>query len=200
MNSLWNICLSKLENEVPSVEFNTWIRPLQAVESDTTLTLLAPNRFVLDWIKNHHVTQINEAVTEFSNGKLTLVLDVGSKQRILTPLVASVPEEPKITTPHFENFLNKNFTFDNFIEGKSNQFARAAALQVTENIGKAYNPLLIYGGSGLGKTHIMHAIGNAILAKKPSTKVVYLHSERFVQDMVRALQQNSKTPKPQNPS
>ena len=191
MNSLWNICLSKLENEVPSVEFNTWIRPLQAVESDTTLTLLAPNRFVLDWIKNHHVTQINEAVTEFSNGKLTLVLDVGSKQRILTPLVASVPEEPKITTPHFENFLNKNFTFDNFIEGKSNQFARAAALQVTENIGKAYNPLLIYGGSGLGKTHIMHAIGNAILAKKPSTKVVYLHSERFVQDMVRALQQNS---------
>lgn len=191
MNSLWNICLSKLENEVPSVEFNTWIRPLQAVESDTTLTLLAPNRFVLDWIKNHHVTQINEAVTEFSNGKLTLVLDVGSKQRILTPLVASVPEEPKITTPHFENFLNKNFTFDNFIEGKSNQFARAAALQVTENIGKAYNPLLIYGGSGLGKTHIMHAIGNAILAKKPTTKVVYLHSERFVQDMVRALQQNS---------
>ena len=191
MSSLWNICLSKLENEVPSVDFNTWIRPLQAVETEGNLNLLAPNRFVLDWIKKHHVTQINEAVTEFSNGKLTLVLDVGSNRHMLTPVVTSLPDEPKITAPNFEHFLNKNFTFDNFIEGKSNQFARAAALQVAENSGKAYNPLLIYGGSGLGKTHIMHAVGNAILAKNPATKIVYLHSERFVQDMVKALQQNA---------
>ncbi|MEN9757026.1 MAG: Chromosomal replication initiator protein DnaA, partial [Pseudomonadota bacterium] len=146
MSSLWNICLSKLENEVPSVDFNTWIRPLQAVETEGNLNLLAPNRFVLDWIKKHHVTQINEAVTEFSNGKLTLVLDVGSNRHMLTPVVTSLPDEPKITAPNFEHFLNKNFTFDNFIEGKSNQLARAAATQVADNQGAAYNPLFLYGG------------------------------------------------------
>lgn len=187
MSSLWNICLSKLENEVPSTDFNTWIRPLQAVETETELYLLAPNRFVLDWIKRHHFAQINAAVTEFSNGKLKVALDVGSKRHTLTPVVSSEPIEPKIV-PH--NTLNKNFIFDNFIEGKSNQFARDAALQVAENSGKIYNPLLIYGSAGLGKTHIMQAIGNAILTQHPDKKIVYLHTERFVHDMVKALQQN----------
>lgn len=191
MSSLWNICLSKLENEVPSTDFNTWIRPLQAVETEGQLHLLAPNRFVLEWIKRHHVSKINETVTEFSNGKLTLVLDVGSNRHSLPPVISSESVETKVVNLNFQSFLNKNFTFDNFIEGKSNQFARAAALQVAENSGKAYNPLLIYGSSGLGKTHIMHAVGNAILAKKPAAKIVYLHSERFVQDMVKALQQNA---------
>ena len=191
MSSLWNICLSKLENEVPSTDFNTWIRPLQAIETDAQLHLFAPNRFVLEWIKKHHIVQINEAVTEFSNGKLTLVLDVGSNRHALPSVISNTPIETKATPQNFQSFLNKNFTFDNFIEGKSNQFARAAALQVAENSGKSYNPLLIYGSSGLGKTHIMHAVGNAILAKNPEAKIVYLHSERFVQDMVKALQQNA---------
>ncbi len=191
MSSLWNICLSKLENEVPSTDFNTWIRPLQAVETEGKLHLLAPNRFVLDWIKKHHVTQINEAVTEFSNGKLTLVLDVGSKRHTLIPVVSSEPADIHSFAQNFKNTLNKKFTFENFIEGKSNQFARATALQVAENSGQAHNPLLIYGGSGLGKTHMMHAIGNAVLAKNSEAKIVYLHSERFVQEMVKALQQNA---------
>jgi chromosomal replication initiator protein len=191
MSSLWNICLSKLENEVPSTDFNTWIRPLQAVETEGKLHLLAPNRFVLDWIKKHHVTQINEAVTEFSNGKLTLVLDVGSKRHTLIPVVSSEPADIHSFAQNFKNTLNKKFTFDNFIEGKSNQFARATALQVAENSGQVHNPLLIYGGSGLGKTHMMHAIGNAVLAKNSEAKIVYLHSERFVQEMVKAMQQNA---------
>lgn len=187
MSSLWNICLSKLENEVASTEFNTWVRPLQAVETEKELYLLAPNRFVLDWVKRHHFSQISAAVTEFSNGKLKVMLDVGSKRHLLKPVPSSEPIEPKIV-PH--NTLNKNFTFENFIEGKSNHFAREAALQVSENAGKMYNPFLIYGSAGLGKTHMMHAIGNAILTQHPDKKVVYFHTERFVNDMVKALQHN----------
>lgn len=191
MNSLWNICLSKLENEVPSTDFNTWIRPLQAVETEGQLHLLAPNRFVLDWIKKHHVTQINEAVTEFSNGKLELVLNIGSNRHMLTPVVSSEPADITIAAKNFKSTLNKNFTFDNFIEGKSNEFARKTALQVAENSGKSHNPLLIYGGSGLGKTHMMHAIGNAVLTQNSDAKIIYLHAERFVQAMVKAMQQNA---------
>jgi chromosomal replication initiator protein len=195
MSSLWNICLSKLENEMPSTDFNTWIRPLQVIETKDNLNLLAPNRFVLDYVQRHYIEKINDAVIEFSNGKLHLSLDVGSNRHSAMPVAAtsstSAIEEEKAIPQNFQTFLNKSFTFENFIEGKSNQFARAAALQVSENSGKAYNPLLIYGGSGLGKTHIMHAVGNAILNKHPSIKVVYLHSERFVQDMVKALQKNA---------
>ncbi|MFA6161924.1 MAG: chromosomal replication initiator protein DnaA [Methylobacter sp.] len=189
MSSIWNTCLSRLENEIPSSDFSTWIRPLQAIESEGLIKLLAPNRFVLDWVKEHYFTKIEEAVHEFSNGALNLNLEIGSKSSttINTTKIAKTVDGKK-TIP---NFLNKAFTFDNFVEGKSNQLARAASLQVSENIGKAYNPLLIYGSSGLGKTHMMHAIGNAVLEKKPSATVVYLHSEKFVQDMVRALQQNS---------
>jgi len=189
MSSIWNTCLSKLENEIPSSDFSTWIRPLQAIESEGLIKLLAPNRFVLDWVKEHYFTKIEEAIHEFSNGTLNLNLEIGSKSSttINTIKIAKTVDGKKATP----NFLNKAFTFDNFVEGKSNQLARAASLQVSENIGKAYNPLLIYGSSGLGKTHMMHAIGNAVLEKKPSATVVYLHSEKFVQDMVRALQQNS---------
>lgn len=189
MSSIWNTCLSKLENEIPSSDFSTWIRPLQAIESDGLIKLLAPNRFVLDWVKEHYFTKIEEAIHEFSNGTLNLNLEIGSKSSTAINTI-KIPKtvDGKKASP---NFLNKAFTFDNFVEGKSNQLARAASLQVSENIGKAYNPLLIYGSSGLGKTHMMHAIGNAVLEKNPSATVVYLHSEKFVQDMVRALQQNS---------
>ncbi len=191
MNSLWNICLSKLENEVPSTDFNTWIRPLQAVETEGQLHLLAPNRFVLDWIKKHHFTQIKNAVTEFSNGKLELILNVGSNRYMLTPVISSEPADITIAARNFKSTLNKNFTFENFIEGKSNEFARTTALRVVENAGIIHNPLLIYGGAGLGKTHMMHAIGNAILAQNTEAKIVYLHAERFVQAMVKAMQQNA---------
>ncbi len=189
MSALWNNCLAKLENEISSSEFSTWIRPLQAIETDGQIKLLAPNRFVLDWVKEHHLVKLEEAIQQFSNGSLSLQLDIGSKKAIPT----LVPQHTKAleTKKSRPNFLNKAFIFDNFVEGKSNQLAKAASIQVSENIGKAYNPLLIYGGSGLGKTHLMHAIGNAILQHNTSAKIVYLHSEKFVQDMVKALQQNA---------
>lgn len=189
MSALWNNCLAKLENEISSSEFSTWIRPLQAIETDGQIKLLAPNRFVLDWVKEHHFAKLEEAIQQFSNGSLSLQLDIGSKKAMPapTPQHIKAPDSKK-SRP---NFLNKAFIFDNFVEGKSNQLAKAASIQVSENIGKAYNPLLIYGGSGLGKTHLMHAIGNAILQHNPSAKIVYLHSEKFVQDMVKALQQNA---------
>jgi len=188
MSAIWTNCLAKLENEISASDFSTWIRPLQAQEADGQLTLLAPNRFVLDWVKEHYFAKLADAIHEFSNGTLDLIFEIGS--RSVTPQVAKVPKaaDGKKAGP---NFLNKAFTFDNFVEGKSNQLARAASMQVSENIGKAYNPLLIYGSSGLGKTHLMHAIGNAVLQHNPSATVVYLHSEKFVQDMVRALQQNA---------
>ncbi|HBA64843.1 MAG TPA: chromosomal replication initiator protein DnaA [Methylococcaceae bacterium] len=189
MSALWNNCLAKLENEISSSEFSTWIRPLQAIETDGQIKLLAPNRFVLDWVKEHHLSKLEEAIQQFSNGSLSLQLDIGSKKAIPTP--ASQLTKAPVTKKSRPNFLNKAFIFDNFVEGKSNQLAKAASIQVSENIGKAYNPLLIYGGSGLGKTHLMHAIGNAILQHNPSAKIVYLHSEKFVQDMVKALQQNA---------
>ncbi|MGZ8953596.1 MAG: chromosomal replication initiator protein DnaA [Methylovulum sp.] len=189
MSSIWDNCLVKLENEISNVDFSTWIRPLQAVESDGQIKLLAPNRFVLDWVKQHYFAKIESSIHEFSNGTLSLNLEIGSKKSTMPAAISNLkPAEVKKATP---NFLNKSFTFDTFVEGKSNQLARAASIQVSENIGKAYNPLLIYGSSGLGKTHLMHAIGNAVFEKKPSANIVYLHSEKFVQDMVRALQQNS---------
>jgi chromosomal replication initiator protein len=189
MSSLWNNCLSKLENEISGSDFSTWIRPLQAIERDGEIKLLAPNRFVLDWIKEHYFTKIEETIHEFSNGTLSLSLEIGSKSASVAP--AAKIAKPVGQQKSSPNYLNKAFTFDNFVEGKSNQLARAASMQVAENIGKAYNPLLIYGSSGLGKTHMMHAIGNAVLQKNPSANVVYLHSEKFVQDMVKALQQNA---------
>ena len=191
MSSIWNNCLSKLENEIPSTDFSTWIRPLQAIEKDNVLKLLAPNRFIIDHVKQHFLSKVEDVVYEFSNGKLLLQFEIGSKNT--TPLV-----QPKQQTKGANKarnkrstFLNKAFAFDSFIEGKSNQLARAASIQVSKNIGKAYNPLFIYGSSGLGKTHLMHAIGNAVIEKNPSANIVYLHSEKFVQDMVNAFQHNS---------
>jgi chromosomal replication initiator protein len=189
MSLTWNNCLSRLENEIPSSDFNTWVRPLQAEETDQQVKLLAPNRFVLDWVKQHYFNKFEEAVDEFSNGALNLYLEIGSKsQKIVTVNKKSVT---KTLPKKLSSFLNKAFTFERFVEGKSNQLARAAAMQVSENMGKAYNPLFIYGHSGLGKTHLMHAIGNAISSRESQLNVVYLHSEKFVQDMVKALQQNS---------
>lgn len=189
MSSIWDNCLAKLENEITTSDFSTWIRPLQAIESDGQIKLLAPNRFVLDWVKQHYFTKLLSSIDEFSNGSLTLSLEIGSRKSP-TPAVMGSVKNKEVKKASL-NFLNKAFTFDNFVEGKSNQLARAASIQVSENSGKAYNPLLIYGSSGLGKTHLMHAIGNAIFEKNPSANIVYLHSEKFVQDMVRALQQNS---------
>lgn len=191
MSSIWNTCLLHLEKEISANDFSTWIRPLQAVEKNQQLKLLAPNKFVLDWVKEHHYSKIQSAIENFSDNTLEVVLEIGSKNTKTQVSSLQKKSKPETQKSQRVNFINTAFTFDNFVEGKSNQLAKAASFQVSENVGKTYNPLLIYGGSGLGKTHMMHAIGNAILNKNPAANIIYLHSEKFVQDMVRALQTNS---------
>ncbi|TAJ91608.1 MAG: chromosomal replication initiator protein DnaA [Gammaproteobacteria bacterium] len=195
--SLWKMCLEKLEGELSPQQFNTWIRPLQVVEDHNSILLLAPNRFVLDWINEKYLGLIRDQLDPLLNGRdWTLKLDIGSHPPIILKTQRSsesfVGASEEVKPPkRYSNNLNNSFLFDNFVEGKSNQLAKAASLQTAEKPGGAYNPLFIYGGVGLGKTHLMHAIGNGILKNNPSANVVYLHSERFVQDMVRALQQNA---------
>ncbi len=191
---LWNQCLRVLQVEVPEQQFNTWIRPLQAVDDDALLRLLAPNRFVVDWLQQHYMERILELVDD-KGESVEVSLEVGSRavEAPASTPVARAPVaavRPSSATPIVSR-LNSTFTFESFVEGKSNQLARAAASQVGENPGKSYNPLFIYGGVGLGKTHLMHAIGNAMVKNDPGARVSYVHSERFVGDMVRGLQHNT---------
>lgn len=292
--SIWHECLSKIQDELSAQQFNTWIRPLQADLQGTNLILYAPNRFVVDWVKQNFIECILSAVREFCGDQtFTVSLEIGSKktadfdshhsdnhatvsnspagsgtygvsqqsalagqsqpaasrqaQHIHTELLAdsetfahpemdrtilgagndsvggntstrgdlegvTIVAREKLMEHHTQQLssehtalqsdknhdalslkqtnLNPSFDFENFVEGKSNQLAHAAAMQVADNPGDAYNPLFIYGGVGLGKTHLMHAVGNKILKNKPNAKVLYLHSERFVADMVKALQTN----------
>jgi len=186
-------CARALEAELSEQQFNTWIRPLQLVEDGPLLKLLAPNRFVVDWVKTHCLEQIRTWWRRHVEGAPEIQVEVGSRpavRRDATPAPA-VPEPEVRPGTAIGGRLNHTFTFDSFVEGKSNQLARAAAFQISQNPGSAYNPLFIYGGVGLGKTHLMHAIGNQILARNPSAKVAYVHSERFVSDMVRGLQHNT---------
>jgi chromosomal replication initiator protein len=196
MSPLWQRCVSRLESEVSENQLNTWIRPLHAIEDGEALRLLAPNRFVLDWVRDHFFDRIDATLRDLADNEgLRVSLEVGSgHQPGAVALRNSVPSEeprPAVGTARFTNNLNPNFTFDNFVEGKSNALGKAASMQVAENVGCAYNPLFIYGGVGLGKTHLMHAAGNMILQLNPGSKVVYLHSERFVADMIKALQHNA---------
>lgn len=188
--SFWEQCLEQLQDEVSAKQYNTWIRPLQAEINDDGLTLLAPNRFVLDHVKENFFARIITLLQEICNFEPKVSLSIGSKPEHVEKTVTAV-KNITVKTGKIVNYLNSTFTFANFVEGKSNQLAKAAALQVAQNSGKAYNPLFIYGGVGLGKTHLMHAIGNMILQKNPNANVLYLHSERFVADMVKALQRNS---------
>ena len=195
--SLWHHCLRQLENEVPEQQFNTWVRPLQAVERDGSLLLLAPNRFVVSWIEQNLYARIEQLVATAGDGRqLHVALEVGSRREDppaaapappVAPPASARPRPPAVTGSRF----NPDFTFATFVEGKSNQLARAAAAQVGENPGRAYNPLFIYGGVGLGKTHLMQAAGNLMHQRRPAARIAYVHSERFVSDMVRALQHNT---------
>ncbi|PUA28650.1 MAG: chromosomal replication initiation protein DnaA [Cellvibrio sp. 79] len=255
LQSIWKLCAASLQDELPSQQFNTWIRPLQIDESAAPLELklLAPNRFICDWVNDKFLNRIRELALHYHQDK-NINVAVGVITRSASgfqtrPVVAAsepvpyssvidlpvptnlpltrAPEVELITntaqnsgdfeakslnnteellidsntrsTPEPEvegalkhsNYLNVSSTFATFVEGKSNQLGLAAARQVAENPGGAYNPLFIYGGVGLGKTHLMQAVGNAMVARNPNAKVVYLHSERFVADMVKALQLNA---------
>ena len=197
MSSVWNLCLGRLEDNLSPQQFNTWIRPLQAVEEGRALKLLAPNQFVRDFIVNEMLDEVQKLANSFSTTPLDLKIEVGSE----TPPTGSHPGDSLKGQPkndkvgfsplRFEGRLNPAFTFDTHIGGKSNQLARAAAKQVGENPGQAYNPLFLYGGVGLGKTHLMQAAGNLVMSSQAKAKVVYVHSERFVADMVKALQHNA---------
>ena len=190
--SIWESCLERLEGELTPQQFNTWIRPLQAVEDENNLKLFAPNRFVLDWINEKYLDKINLLLEKVLNGNnCILSIEVGSNSAEIIKNTKEERPEPIKTQKKYSNYLNSLFTFESFVEGKSNQLARAASIQTAENPGDSYNPLFIYGGVGLGKTHLMHSIGHAILAQKPGANIAYLHSERFVADMVRALQHNA---------
>jgi len=235
----WAQCLDYLQDELPTQQFNTWIRPLQVQQLDgadvegfdgsgQTLRLLAPNRFVQDWVSQKFLVRIRELYGEIAGRHFEVVVESGgaaqggfAPRRTVAPLETPMPVgssgsvadiappvpvvESAIRAPRsvaraasgnmgvegglrHESNLNGTFTFESFVEGKSNQLAHAAARQVAENPGGSYNPLFIYGGVGLGKTHLMHAVGNALRQSNPNAKILYLHSERFVADMVKALQ------------
>jgi chromosomal replication initiator protein len=188
-----------LEAELPEQQFNTWVRPLQVIERNGSLKLLAPNRFVVDWVNANLLARIGELLRDSTSGDAPIVtVEVGSRSNGSGANGASAhvtPELPAARPRRTEGLvvgarINPEFTFASFVEGKSNQLAKAAALQVAENPGHAYNPLFLYGGVGLGKTHLMHAIAHLIQERDSDARVAYVHSERFVGDMVRALQHN----------
>ncbi|NND66619.1 MAG: chromosomal replication initiator protein DnaA [Halioglobus sp.] len=238
--AIWQQCVEHLRDELPSQQFNTWIRPLQAAGDNQTMTLVAPNRFIRDFVAEKYIERIAELVRELNpENALQVALEIGAMRAHSTP-INEVPRtvrrenfgddparpevsgqallqsnvqpttQPKVQSAtrvngdagrrvevegslHHQYNLVENYTFDSFVEGKSNQLALAAAQQVAENPGDSYNPLFLYGGVGLGKTHLMHAVGNALRMQNPNAQVVYLHSERFVADMVKALQLNAIT-------
>jgi chromosomal replication initiator protein len=193
--SLWQQCLQELREVIPQQQFSQWISPLQAEHTSHGLIIFAPNQYVLDAIKQQFLAIIERTVAQLATtpgASVSLVVGtMGSASDKAAAARSKQEDELDSGVVEHASNLNVNFTFDNFVEGKSNQLAKAAATQVAENPGSAYNPLFLYGGVGLGKTHLMHAIGNLICKNNKNAKVVYLHSERFVADMVRALQSNS---------
>lgn len=209
---VWENCLDRLQDELPSQQFNMWLRPLQPDWDDSQhrLRLFAPNRFVLDWVSEKYLTRIRELVHELDGTPAQVSVEVGSRPRPAPQMAQPLPvrQSPVVQArtqdgpggeerrgdnipPAYRHGLDSRSTFDNFVAGKSNAMARAAAEQVADNPGKGFNPLFIYGGVGLGKTHLMHAVGNAMLVRNPGAKIVYLQSERFVNEMIRAVQTNT---------
>ena len=218
---LWIQCLEELRREVPEVQFNTWVRPLTVMEDGADFVLCAPNRFIRDFVEEKYSVTISQCLAAVStqaslvsvrvvtgaggsittqpatvNNELNLPANTVSQDSQAVRVAPAEPSQtvkkqaPAVVPSHQHNLVD-GYTFSNFVEGKSNQLAMAAAQQVAESPGDAYNPLFLYGGVGLGKTHLMHAVGNALRQRKPDAKIVYLHSERFVADMVKALQLNA---------
>lgn len=190
--SIWKNCLERLEDELSSQQFNTWLRPLRAAHDGAQLRLYAPNRFVLDWVKERFLERITVLVEQTTGKSWPVFLEIGPPPTTNSePAAVNSTDTPNGMAPRRVSLsgsrLNPEFTFESHVEGKSNQLARAAARQVGENPGQSYNPFFIYGGVGLGKTHLMQAAGHVILSRNPAARVIYVHSERFVADMVKAL-------------
>jgi chromosomal replication initiator protein len=205
MNDFWSACLNRFERELPAQQFNTWIKGLQLEEdgsSEGQFRLVAPNRFVMQWVRERYLAQIEALGKEYFSTPISIALGIAESapETVSTtddhqaPLAPPVPETRKaVSDPAYEKTrLNADFTFDTLVTGRANDLARAAAQQVAMNPGVSYNPLFIYGGVGLGKTHLIHAIGNAIYSANPHMEVRYVHAEDYFSDVVKAFQQNSR--------
>ncbi len=208
---IWDRCLQQLEGELTEQQLNTWIRPLQATEQNSQLVIMAPNQHVLTEVESQFFSRIKELAGLLS-GEEAVSIELGIGSSLLAATSQPRPDLPRPTTEGQDAFvdvgtpvateaefvastrkanLNPTFSFDNFVEGKSNQLGRAAAMQIGQNPGKAYNPFFICGASGLGKTHLLHSVGNSIIRHNPRARVMYLNSERYVAEMVSALQRNT---------
>ena len=183
-NLIWQDCLEGLEREVEPGQFETYIKPLHSANKNGQHFLLAPNVYVEKKVRDTYLSQISEF---FESRGQEVNLSVGTNLST-TQIRAKQPRKSGVLEETQPSSLSRDFTFESFVEGKSNELARAAARQVADNAGRSYNPLLLYGGVGLGKTHLMHAVGNSLLQKNPNANILYLHSQRFVQNMVKALQ------------
>ena len=190
--SLWQTCVDQLAQELPEQQFNTWIKPLSAQVADdlSHITIFVANRFKMDWIRAQYSSKISSLLEKLSGQPIQLELALAQREPVvratsLTRLVENLPIEESLDMAEDraagvpKNRLNTALTFDTLIEGTANRMARAAAMHVAGMPGHLYNPLFIYGGVGLGKTHLMHAVGNKLLADRPSAKVLYIHAEHF---------------------
>ena len=198
MESAWPLCLERLEAELPLEDVQTWLKPLHAEARADGLTLYAPNGFVVDTVRDRYLARIQELLAHFAGAPLPVQVTVGSAPRPATgrepgsaPEAAAGNTPARPALPPLAPTVDPAYTFENFVEGRSNQLGKSAALQVAQNPGRAYNPLLLYGGTGLGKTHLMHAAGNLMLSLNPGMRVLYLRSEQFFSAMMKALQEKS---------
>ncbi len=195
MSDLWRRCLERLEGELSAEDLHTWLMPLQARDDADGLQLYAPNPYTLDAVRERYLPRIEAVLTLLNGRSVSVRLEVGSNAAVVNPIrPASSPRPAAVTEPvaaSFNHNLDPHYTFETFVEGKSNQLGKAAAMQVAQNPGRAYNPLLLYGGTGLGKTHLMHAAGNLMREHNPNCKVMYLRSEQFVGSMIEALRTKS---------
>ncbi|MEJ2534242.1 MAG: chromosomal replication initiator protein DnaA [Gammaproteobacteria bacterium] len=182
--TIWQRCLQHLERELPPEDVNTWIRPLQAISGRRQTKLLAPNDYVRDHISRHYLERIRDIFEHLGEPRDSAVVEVGLPR-------STAREGAEARAPGTPTGLDNRYRFDNFVRGKSNELGFAAAQQVAQRPGSAYNPLLLYGGTGLGKTHLLHAAGNLMREQNPAAKVLYLHSERFVSEMIQSLRQGS---------
>lgn len=196
---LWLQCVQRLQDDLKPDEFGMYIRPLQATETDVELRLFAPNRFVADWVRERFIGKIRDFLIDYCGDEApSVVVTVGDNRQTVTrnPLPSrteTVERRTEIVSNPvtYRSTVDANFGFNNFVEGKSNKIAKAAAIQAALNPGKAYNPLFIYGATGLGKTHLMQAVGNAIEQNRPGAKAIYVRSERYVQEYIKSVQTNS---------
>jgi chromosomal replication initiator protein len=203
-DSLWQACIDQLAQELPEQQFNTWIKPLVAQVTDdfSRVTVFVANRFKLDWVRAQYSGRIAAMLEKLYGQPVQLELALAPRDPVTRTYLAaanseigSAPEtaevEPEANNSGFKNRLNTALTFDSLVEGTANRMARAAAMHVAGMPGHLYNPLFIYGGVGLGKTHLVHAVGNRLLADRPSAKVLYIHAEQFVSDVVKAYQRKT---------